>query len=408
MFGLSSFPKWLMGREHIYRHLLHNEMISEAAHGKVFYQVELQGGAGKPGLLGGEVPDARDVKLWNWNTILAGGKGSMYWQYAAEPAGIESPGFGLTGFLGENTERSLAAGEMARYFINSGMDNAKKVPAVNAIYVSRKTDVLCFSADKKEEMYAGSLSGVFQAAYRRSIPIRFFHEDFLDELPESGIRFLYLPMLLSISAKEIEAFKRFVEAGGTLVAEAGVGLYSDHGVLNENQAALRELFGLEHREIQGLPDWGDVELFDQENGHVYTGRFYRQVVVPGSDCIVKARFADGEAAITERSAGAGKAVWIGSYLGYPYEKKHEKSTGELLTSYMNPAGYEALESIEVSAAESDLPLAPVVRLLADGEKRFLLVVNHTEKPAEIRVKAKGESKCFTIHLEASEGTVISF
>lgn len=73
-FGLSSFPKWLMGPDHAYRHLIHNEMVAEAAHGKLFYQVELQGGAGKPGLLGGEVPDAGDVKIWNWNTKSAGGR----------------------------------------------------------------------------------------------------------------------------------------------------------------------------------------------------------------------------------------------------------------------------------------------------------------------------------------------
>ena len=90
-FGLSSFPLWLMGDEHVEGHFINAEIIAEASGSVPFYQVELQGGAGKAGLLGGKVPSAEDIRDWNFSVIAAGGKGVLYWQYAAEPAGTESP-----------------------------------------------------------------------------------------------------------------------------------------------------------------------------------------------------------------------------------------------------------------------------------------------------------------------------
>lgn len=406
IFGLSSFPKWLMGEAHIYRHLLHSEMIAEAAHGKVFYQVELQGGAGKPGLLGGEVPNARDVTLWNWNTILAGGKGSVYWQYAPEPAGVESPGFGLTGFMGENTERSLTAEKMARQLQTPELEYGQRVLAVNAVYVSRNSDLLCFCSERREEMYAGSISGVYQAAYRRSIPIRFFHEDYLEELPESEIQFLYLPMTLVLSERELVVFRTFVERGGTLVAEAGTGLYRPDGQLELQQKVLKELFGVTHKEIQGIPNWGQVSAVLLNQDRSFTGRFYRQIVNPSEDCLVLAKFEDGEAAVTERRLGDGKAVWIGTYVGYDYEYTHQEASGDLLRSYMNPAGYSDISNIHVTETEQgEIPLAPVIRMLGYEGRKILTAVNHTHQPVTISVELSRPSRKVLFELEPSEGKI---
>lgn len=394
-FGLSSFPKWLMGADHAYRHLIHSEMVAEAAHGKRFYQVELQGGAGKPGLLGSEIPDTGDVKIWNWNTAATGGKGTVYWQYAPEPAGIESPGFGLTGFAGEDTPRSLAAAESAGALNLPELDGARRVPAENAIYVSRSSDLLTFAAERREEMYAGSLSGVYRAAYERGIPVRFLHEDYMDELIKGTIRFLYLPLPLVLSERETEILARFVENGGTLVSEACPGLYRPDGLLEQEGRALRRLFGLGHREIVGIRDWGTVKA-RFENGSEFSGKWYRQLVEPGQDVHVLARFEDGEAAVTECLFGKGRAVWIGTYPSYYHEHAFELDRGklrngtrELLTRFMEPGGYEGIASIEIPAFFSgDISLAPFVRLHRSGGSSLLTAVNHLEQEACVTVHFK--------------------
>ncbi len=418
IFGLSSFPKWLMGSHHIYRHFLHNEMVAEASHGKPFYQVELQGGAGKPGLLGGEVPSALDTKLWNWNTVAAGGKGSVYWQYAAEPSGVESPGFGLTGFQGENTPRSLSAAECASILNNPLLDKASKVSATNAVYVSRHSDLLCFASERREEMYAGGLSGAFKAAYTKCIPIRFFHEDHVEELLKTDIKMLYLPMALILSEKEISVFKRFVEEGGTLVSEACPGLYRQDGLLEQEGIALRELFGLGHIEIQSVPEWGEISASCIEGNKPFTGRFYRQLVKPIKQVEILARFDDQEPALSRYKYGKGQAIWIGTYLAYHYETTQDDVTGDLITRWMDKGGYKLFESITSSPiANNEISLAPVVRLLSTESENILIILNHSEQLSIIEIVFSEHQKLIgpefygknlTLHLKPGECKMLSW
>ncbi len=411
-FGLSSFPKWLMGEENAYRHLIHSEMIAAAAHGKLFYQVELQGGGGKPGLLGGEVPDAADVRIWNWNTVAAGGKGSVYWQYAPEPAGIESPGFGLTGFRGEDTQRSLAAGEMARNLNHPRLDRAVPVPARNAIYVSRKSDVLCFSSERREEMYAGSLSGVYRAAYENGIAVRFLHEDYVEELLDGTVDYLYLPMAIVLSEKEVTIMRRFVEEGGTLVSEACPGLYREDGAVDFESRALGELFGLDHKEIQAAPEWGEITA-EWKNvpwaRGTFTGRFYRQLVIPKEECRILAQFPDGEPAVVLRNLGRGQAVWIGMYPSYQYEHRpcgtEDEATTKLLIHWMHKSGYSVIRRIVMpDLYRGKITLAPYVRLLQTEEEYILCAVNHMPHEAELIVELEGEKrKKYVLKLLAANG-----
>jgi beta-galactosidase GanA len=392
IFGLSSFPLWLMGEEHVYRHFLHCSMIAEAAKGKKFYQVELQGGAGKPGLLGSEVPTESDIKLWNWNIIASGGKGSVYWQYAPEPAGLESPGFGLTGFSGENTPRSKAAGICAKKFsLMNDLSDAAPAAIMNAIYVSRSSDLICFSAGRQEKLYAESLSGVFQALYRKSVPVRFFHQDYIDELSSSGIKALYLPMALVLSRHETEVLYRFVNEGGILISEACPGLYQENGILDQKCQALKKLFGLKHIEIEASHDWGDINVNWTNSNLSFTGRLYRQTVKPGSNVSILATFDDGSPAVTEYSCGKGRAIWIGTFVSDSYEISRKNETAEAITRWFYPQGYAMIRHMSITHLMPDVvPVSPVVRLLENKAHRMLVAVNPTKNPVSVSIEFKKE------------------
>ena len=410
-FGLSSFPKWLMGDEHYYRHLLHNEMVSRAAGNKPFFQVELQGGGGKPGLLGGEVPAAGDIRIWNYNTIAAGGKGTIYWQYSPEPAGLESPGFGLTGFKGENTPRSLSAGICARELNREIFDHARRLPVLNAIYVSRKTDILCFASERREELYAKSLSGFFKAAYVKGIPCRFFHEDHLELLPESGIKVLYLPMPLVLNDKETEAFVAFVSAGGTLISEACPGLYDDSGLLDQESKCLNRLFNLDHVEVQALGTSSRLEVSLPQT--CFRGLWYRQLVKAGKGVTTRGAFADAAPALTEYRMGKGKAVWICSYPAAHFEINGDAQTGDFLASFLDPRGYDVISSlfvqIEADTNEARTGFhvhAPVIRI-AETDKSYLIVLaNHNEREAQISIEFSAKPLVEKTQLKGLECRII--
>jgi hypothetical protein len=383
IFGLSSFPKWLMGSEHYYRHLLHNEMIAQAAGDKPFYQVELQGGGGKEGLLGGEVPTGDDIRIWNYNTVAAGGKGTLYWQYAPEPAGIESPGFGLTGFRGEATPRSQSAEICAREIYSCLLDDARRVPVTNAVYVSRKTDLLCFASERREELYAKSLSGFFKAAYTKGIPCRFFHEDQIGSLVQSAIKVLYLPMPLVITPGESKVFMDFIHRGGTLISEACPGLYGESGLLDQQSLIIQELFNVNHREVQGLPTGGTVEV-ELPSRKSFQGLYYRQLVSLGEGTLAAGFFEDGNTAVTEYIQSKGRAIWTGTYPSAYFETSADNSTGDYLVGYLDPGGYEVIASLTAAyEIHRPFPLAPVIRLLETDDVYILVLVNHNEHEARI-------------------------
>ena len=411
VFGTSGFPKWLMGPNHVIYHLMQTEIIAEAAREKRFYQVELQGGGGRNGLLGTEVPTKRDITLWNWNTLAAGGKGVVYWQYRPEPAGLESPGFGLTGFQGENTERSLAAGACAVELNTPALDQATRVLPVNGIYLSRTSEVLCYCDERREILYAESVTGIYEAAYESRIPVRFVHADYVDNLWEEGLRVLYMPMPLSLSGREIDALKRFVRCGGTLVTEAFPGLYDEGGHLDQNSRALRELFGVGHVEVQNIEQDQTVRLYPADNAPPFSGRLYRQVVSPEETVSVLASFADGLPAMTSCRYGQGQAIWIGSFISGHYHTSCETAAGSAMVRWMQPEGYACLESIRFFGQNCDSRHRPVVRLLETEDAYLLIVVNHTVDAVQVEVTFRDgvladPDRTKTILVEASDGKTV--
>ncbi len=405
VFGLSSFPKWLQGERHLFVQLAHSEMVAEASRGRPFYQVELQGGAGKAGLLGGEVPTGRDVRLWNYNSAAAGGKGVMYWQYAPEPAGLESPGFGLIGFRGRDTERSIEAGRCARELRDSGLGAARRLLPLNAIYVSRKSQVLCFSAERREGLYAGSLAGAYKAAYAGCVPVRFVHEDYLGSLAAEGVSRLYMPMALSLSPSEIEAIAAFAEGGGTVIGEAACGLYGPGGLLDEDCLALRRIFGLAHVELRGNPGWGPVTARMPDGSAGFTGSQYRHAVLPQAGTEVLAVFEDGAPALTERRTGAGKAVFVASFAALGYNEAEDEATRALILGNFDSRGYSCLRSLALSSElEIGRPFAPVMRLHETAEDFFIVVSNHLDAEVSIALGLEvGAERLEEIRLRVAGG-----
>lgn len=399
VFGLTCFPKWLMRNDPWFNHLINNEIVAAASFDRPFYQVELQGGGGKAGLLGGEVPTAADIRYWNYATVAAGGKGVTYWQYAPEPAGIESPGFGLTGLLGQNTPRSLEASRCAVEMNVPALAQAKRVPAANAIYLSRTNSVWFYGAGREEQLYAQAIHGAYAIAYQNGIPVTFAHQDRVETLYEDGVRTLILPMPLVLSAKETKALKRFVYLGGTLVSEAFAGLYDQGGKLDENTTALHELFGLKHIEVDRLPN-SDVPCP------------YRQLVEAEEGTEIMARFEDGYPSLVQRSIGAGKAVWLGGFPLIRSAETYDTQLAECLLGYMQLSGYSQWKRLQVTAGQSALPRrAPIVRLLENDTQWIVVLLNPMEDAAKITITPgtvwEGRTE-LVFHLAAGECKWLAF
>ena len=374
VFGLSSFPKWLMGetkRDYDLSHLLQSEIICAASREKVFYQAELQGGAGVPGFLAHKVPKREDIRIWNWNTIAAGGKGVVYWQYAPEPAGMESPGFGLTGFNGENTERSLEAGRCAKLFEAYELDRSRPVPAINGIYLSRNADLLLFAAGAQEEKYAHSIYGVFKSCTEGGIPVRFVHGDYMESAWEEGLRVLYVPMSLSLSDEEQSRILEFAGMGGRGVLEAAAGLYSEMGEISAGGSSspcpmLEAAFGAE--EISLDAGDGEIPVLDKVGAVLCEGLYYRQTMKAARGKVT-GWFEDGTPAMAEVEYGKGVIRWTGTFPGAAVKDAGSRAAAEFIQKQFKAEGYSLFSVLEAPEL--------IVRLLQTENGPVMAVVNQT-------------------------------
>lgn len=374
VFGLSSFPKWLMGetkRDYDLSHLLQSEIICAASREKVFYQAELQGGAGVPGFLAHKVPKREDIRIWNWNTIAAGGKGVVYWQYAPEPAGMESPGFGLTGFNGENTERSLEAGRCAKLFEAYELDRSRPVPAINGIYLSRNADLLLFAAGAQEEKYAHSIYGVFKSCTEGGIPVRFVHGDYMESAWEEGLRVLYVPMSLSLSDEEQSRILEFAGMGGRVVLEAAAGLYSEMGEISAGGSSspcpmLEAAFGAE--EISLDAGDGEIPVLDKVGAVLCEGLYYRQTMKAARGKVT-GWFEDGTPAMAEVEYGKGVIRWTGTFPGAAVKDAGSRAAAEFIQKQFKAEGYSLFSVLEAPEL--------IVRLFQTENGPVMAVVNQT-------------------------------
>lgn len=381
LFGLSSFPIWLMGntkKEYLLAHMMHLDMISAASRGKIFYQVELQGGAGKSGILGHTVPDRSDVRVWNWNIIAAGGKGAVYWQYAYEPAGVESPGFGLTGFEHENTERSLEAGRCARYFQDKNLDSAKQVLPINGICVSRNADLFLFAAEGQEKMYADSLLGVYKSCRDAGIPVRFVHTEFLKEAWEEGLRVLYVPMAVALSQEEQDRLLRFAEKGGKVIVEAAAGFYDEHGEMNVQSSLLKKAFYASNFSISYQ---GNEEITDGRGNLVCENAPYVQTMDIRNGNVL-GTVKNGKTVYAENTYGKGSIRWIGTFPAMMAKREECHLSRTFVKNVFLQQGFDILKELKAEGL--------IVRMLELEGEYHLAAVNQHPDERKIMLEAYGK------------------
>jgi beta-galactosidase len=357
--------------------------------------VELQGGAGKAGLLGGKVPSAEDIRDWNFSVIAAGGKGVLYWQYAAEPAGTESPGFGLVHFDGSDTPRSLSAGACAKRFDVEWLDGARRVSPVNAIYLSRNSALFCYAMGD-EEKYNRSFRGVYRALYDAGVPVRFVHGDTAANLYAQGVRNLYVPMGLCLDDAERAALAAFARDGGRLIVEGGFGLYRENGQLDMDASLMNEIFGMAGVAVEPVSG-ACAEL---EGGGAFVCDAYRQTYHScGEGCRVLARFEDGRAAALRAGFGRGEVIWISGFAGLAYSLNPDEKSGAFISSLFDAHGYAQVERLEANGM--------VVRLLENEGEILAVCANHGDREKTLELKLCG-GEGVRANIPPHDGAILRF
>jgi beta-galactosidase len=356
--------------------------------GKGFWIGELQAGQGVTGMRIADAVVPHDLEFWLWKVLSHGARQISVYAWYPMSSGYESNGYGLINLDGTLTERARAAGRVAQTIARNAGEIRRCTPASAEVagLFNRLSSMVGGSQPSMSKLgnaERDSLMGLHRAFFEEQIPVDFIHpEDIIqDRLGQYKIVFLPFPVMLSKNVGEGVA--RFVQNGGTVVAEARLAWNDERGFSSDRVPGfgLDEVFGAKEKLIRpvekakilaapaaNLPGWAP--------GEAAAAEAFEEDLEPLPNARVLARFANGEAAIVENRYGKGRAILVGSFPALAYQRQHDLSTKRLLLALARSAGV----SPEVRLTGTRTSEVEVRRLTSD-RVQILFAFNHGKAPA---------------------------
>ena len=323
-----------------------------------------------------------------WFSVAHEARGVIFWQFRPERLlGPEGPAWGLVGLDGSDTFRSR---EAARFIAalrphEKTFATARVAPPSCAVLYSLSSQIV--SACQPHLDYIAGLEGIAFSLWINSIPFDVVRagDDF------SRYQVIFAPHALLLKHATVEALIEFAKRGGTLVIEAGTASYGDNGMYHT------EIPGYGLATIAGVRE-KDVVYAEESRfavgDMVFRGsKERRSVEVDAGD--MAGRFEDGTPAVIVRRFGAGKVIYIGTYLSL----------------YLRASGSVemARQLMELTGAPRPVEVTPVgevtCRVLEAEGERIVLVFNNSPLPtqADIRLPFRvGAGSIETIYTDVSE------
>ncbi|EIP99579.1 beta-galactosidase [Opitutaceae bacterium TAV1] len=336
--GCSSFPTW--GNIDDADFGVRIDMVKSAAHGKKVWLSELQGGRAAVGFNVYEAVRAARQQRWVWNGLACGADTILFWCWRDEVFGRESGGFGIDGNDGFADER-LAATKVTGELL-------EKHAALFGSYIQHRAEVgvlfspqnyyLAWAQDGSAARILDGLTGYGRALTRHSIPVVYVEESHLGML--DSLKVLFLPRVIVTDPATEEALIRFVERGGTLVAESECGAFDSTGFYRCPDERFLARFGIAET---GRRDFGsDGASGDVYRKFVYNGNDYRvgvsQWLTPIRGGGEDKKRGEAETLCTMKHFGKGAVIHLGSYLGNACRDKWNPGFEALLRAIVLDAG----------------------------------------------------------------------
>ncbi len=352
---------------------------------KGFWIGELQAGQGATGMRIAEPVTAHNEEFWIWQVVAHGARELAIYAWYPMSSGFESNGYGLINLDGTITDRARAAGNVAKILQRhaSGLLNAEPARASVAILYNRLAYMVGGSQPSLSKLgnpERDSLMGLYRAFMEQHIPVDFVdsHEVAQNELAQYKILFLPFPVMLSESAAE--GMKRYVENGGTAVAEARLAWNDERGFASDviPGFGLDQVFGAKEKLIRPVekPQFNieaSADLPGFPANQPVVGAAFEEDLEPLSGGHVLGRFGDDSAAVVEHAWGKGRAILVGSFVALGYHQSPADATKQFLLSLARGAGVSP--QVEVSGAQAS---EVEVRRLVSGNEQIVFVFNHAK------------------------------
>lgn len=351
-----------------------------ASHRRGFYVGELQAGQGATGLRVNVPVEPSDIADWTWSLIAHGAKAICYYAWYPMNAGYESNGYGFINLDGSLTARARLAGRIATAISRHAalFHDAQPLPAKIAILYNPLAYLSGGDTVAPGTAIRDSMLGVYKALWAENIPVEFIHAHQVELGGLAHYRAVYLPYPITLSRAASSAIARYVENGGTAIAEARLAWNDERGAANERipGAGLDQVFGaLETALWPGTH--GDYTFAKAAPGglaglRVPAAQFEEDLSVERGT--VWARFSDGQPAVVTSRYGKGRTVLIGSFLGMAAERSGNPAAQRALQALAAWAGAKPPVSVRALNGQ-EAPAQVEARLLVDGPQTLLIAVN---------------------------------
>jgi beta-galactosidase len=408
-YGLSVYPRYV-GEPNLWRKIMGSD-FSRSANKKNggFYVGEFQAGFSTNGMRIGDPVTPDDHRTWIWSLIAKGARAINVYAYYVMGSGSESGGFGLIGLDGRVTERAAELGKTARLidqnktlFIKSKPVESQVAivynPAAQVVGGGRGTPANTPTAGGVQgqagAFYVTSLTGFYRPLAENNVPVDFIHRRDLETADLSQYKLIIFPCPILMTPEAAAGLKRYVERGGSLVAEARLAWNSEHAYSADviPGMGLSEVFGIHEAKIvtreavrMVVGDTNHPALSRLKKGEALRGAQFAEslAVLPNSTARVLATLEDGSPAITSSTYGKGQTFFIGSFLGLANQPTN-KSTNQLLLGLLDWAKVQKPVTTSLDGADPETPLEARLQEHADG--RLLFLINHAVVPKSVTVK----------------------
>ena len=289
------------------------------------------------------------IKLIAWSAMANDCKGMLYWQWHPFNRGLQSLGRGLTQVNGELATRGEAVKELGDVFKQYGdvLHNAhlKKPQAAILIDYTGLMKTLAQNTERATSKFMyESNAGLFKALYEGGINTDILRMDRgIDLNTLQNYKIVYLPFQIVMRREMADVLKKYVEAGGCVVADAKTASLDELDFTYQVSpgAGLDQLFGAERLDFTGKKDYYPVTMNKSGNNAAFDfeGKYYKEKLRLHEGTKVLGTFTNtNEPAVIENRVGKGRAILSAVPLGGSYFTKPGNQVNKLLVNFAHEAG----------------------------------------------------------------------
>ncbi len=324
--------------------------------------------------------NARDMMF-----VAHGARAILRWLYRSRISDAQAGEFNLVGWDGRITERAAEFGEFSKFLNDNSARMLHHIPDNLDILILDSNDCWSlFEAEGFGARYSRGMTYLYNALMHSGYNARVCNNRQVMEgiLDESKV--LFIPFRPHVDRDMAEVLRKFVEKGGTLIAEAPFAIKDTKGIHYEvTPGTMTDLFGAQVYDLERLEEsvCGPLPAFD----------FKAIMEVKGGT--VEAAFADGKPAIVTNIFGLGKTVLYGSQVSIAYKLEKPQNddsvpvidfeTGEIFRQELiKRVGLAPVWKLEAANRKN---IQIFVRRLPDG-KKLIFVLNMDEVSSDLTVE----------------------